>query len=704
MDNLFSRETADGARLDLEKLERFWDDISEITDSFVILHGGSIVFERYKEDWDAYKTHSIASMAKAVVGGLSLMLAMDDGLIALDDLACRYIPQWRDDHLKSKITVRQLAAHTAGLEDAEDNGIPHEELTGWKGAFWRRENPFIISRDLVPIEFTPGSRYSYSNTGIAMLTYAVTMSMSLAGSPYNDIRQLLWERIICPLGIPGEEWIIGYGETYEAEAGGLSLIGSWGGGSLSTRCLAAIGFLMLNRGVWNGQRLISEKIIDETALTHSGMDYAYGAAWRINFTNFGEKIWKTLPSDAYAALGAGHNALFIIPSRNLVVVRLGARFENANDSDENQENQEDKEDKEDKKDKNKSYADALENSFAIPLGEVFRPWADAPKSDFIREVLWSPASGVLRLATGGKTRDGSDNWPVTWGDDDALYTAYGDGYGFAPQLPSKLGMGFAKIYGTPDDLHTVNIRSDAENMLYGRRGVKASGLLMTDGILYLLGRNSDGDGCGSRLAISADHGAHFEWCDWRFEQFGHMTFVNYGKNYEGARDNYVYMVSHDHPSAYENGDGFVLLRAPKENLMERESYEIFMGMGTDENSGNPVFGSDLSQYGLILKCPSRACRVSISYNAGLKRYILRQQHRFMPWNADTRFDGGFGLYESPEPWGPWKCAYFTERWDIGPGDLGCFPAKWISGDGKTAYHVFSGDDNFCVRKVEFILM
>ena len=682
MDNLFSRTTADEAGLDQEKLEQLWDKIGGITDSFVILHGSSVVFERYKNDWNAYKCNHTASMAKAVVGGLSLMLAMDDGLITLDDPACKYIPQWRGDRLKSKITVRQLAAHTSGLEDAEENNIPHEELTGWKGAFWRRENPFVISRDLVPVQFTPGSRYSYSNTGIAMLTYAVTAS--LAGSPYNDIRQLLWERIISPLGIPHEEWIIGYGETHEAD--GLSLVGSWGGGSLSTRCLAAIGLLMLNRGMWNGQRLISEKSIDETALTHSGMDYAYGATWRINFTNRGEKIWKTLPSDTYAALGAGHRALFIIPSRNLVVIRLGQKFEDTDKS---------------CTDANISYSNALENVFAMPLGETLRPWVVAPKSDFIREVRWSPASSVLRLATGGKTRDGSDNWAMTWGDDDALYTAYGDGYGFTPQMPSKLGMGFGKIYGIPDDFTSVNIRSDAENALYGERGSKASGLLMIDGILYLWGRNSDGKGCGSRLAVSADRGIHFEWCDWRFEQFGHMTFVNYGKNYAGARDGYVYMLSHNHPSAYKNGDGFVLLRVPKDKITEREAYEIFMR--TDENSGNPIFGSVFTQYGLVLKCPARACRVSVSYNAGLGRYILRQSHRFVPWNSDTRFEGGFGLYESPEPWGPWKCAYFTERWDIGPGDLGCFPTKWISKDGKTAYHVFSGDDNFCVRKAEFIL-
>jgi len=65
---------------------------------------------------------------------------------------------------------------------------------------------------------------------------------------------------------------------------------------------------------------------------------------------------------------------------------------------------------------------------------------------------------------------------------------------------------------------------------------------------------------------------------------------------------------------------------------------------------------------------------------------------------DTRFKGGFGVYEAPEPWGPWRTVYFTQEWDIGPGELGCFPTKWMSTDGKSMYLVCSSDDQFTVRK------
>ena len=69
--------------------------------------------------------------------------------------------------------------------------------------------------------------------------------------------------------------------------------------------------------------------------------------------------------------------------------------------------------------------------------------------------------------------------------------------------------------------------------------------------------------------------------------------------------------------------------------------------------------------------------------------------------ADTRFEGGFGIYDAPEPWGPWTTAYYSEKWDVGPGETASLPTKWM--DGNTLYLVFSGNDNFCVRRASLVL-
>src|SRR4030095_8365293 len=86
-------------------------------------------------------------------------------------------------------------------------------------------------------------------------------------------------------------------------------------------------------------------------------------------------------------------------------------------------------------------------------------------------------------------------------------------------------------------------------------------------------------------------------------------------------------------------------------------------------------------------------RSHITYNAGLKRYLWCQTGR----GADTRFAGGFAIYDAPEPWGPWTTVFRTDAWDVGPGESASFPAKWMSADGRTVHLVFSGDDSFSVR-------
>jgi hypothetical protein len=94
----------------------------------------------------------------------------------------------------------------------------------------------------------------------------------------------------------------------------------------------------------------------------------------------------------------------------------------------------------------------------------------------------------------------------------------------------------------------------------------------------------------------------------------------------------------------------------------------------------------------------RCYRSEISYDAGLKRYLWCQT---LP-DGEARFRGGFGIYDAPEPWGPWTTVYCNDLWDVAPGETCGFPTKWISADGKTLHLVFSGDDSFSLRKAELI--
>src|SRR5690554_1726219 len=148
------------------------------TKKLMIIKDDKIVYEWFAEgSADSLNRHSTASLAKALVGGMSLVAAMDDGYISLDESALHYIPAWEKQGVKSKISIRHLATHTSGIEDAEatpeerqemnQKGLHrHFDLPGWKGQFWRQEpDPFAVSRDSTPVLFTPGSAYAYSNPG-----------------------------------------------------------------------------------------------------------------------------------------------------------------------------------------------------------------------------------------------------------------------------------------------------------------------------------------------------------------------------------------------------------------------------------------------------------------------------------------------------------------------------------------------------------
>lgn len=313
--------------MDEAKLEAMKESLAgRATKAFLVIRNDRIIYEWYQQGHGPNKQHYTASMAKAIVGGVSLAVAMNDGLIALDDQAAKYVPQWKGDPRKSKITIRQLGSHTSGIEDAEADNLPHNKLTGWKGDFWKRpappRDPFTLARDAAPVLFEPGEKMAYSNPGIAMLTYCVTAS--LRNEPHKDIRTLLRDRIMRPIGAGDGEWSIGYGRTYVVD--GLPLVGSWGGGGYTARAVARAGRLMLREGNWEGTQLINAEAVRRVT-RDAGTPGNCGIGW----WNNNEGGFPELPKDAFWGSGAGHQVVFVAPSLSLIAVRNGGTLESGID-------------------------------------------------------------------------------------------------------------------------------------------------------------------------------------------------------------------------------------------------------------------------------------------------------------------------------------------------------------------------------------
>ncbi len=310
-----------------------------------------------------------------------------------------------------------------------------------------------------------------------------------------------------------------------------------------------------------------------------------------------------------------------------------------------------------------------------------------PKSAAIVKLTWDPV--VVRIGDGNDGKNGiGDNWPITWGDDGNLYTSYGDGPGFNRLSKRYLTLGFAKIMGNPPHITAEDIPSDADAPVnWGNKGIKSSGLLMVGRILYMFVRNHqvNGDYRHSRLAWSKNYQRNWTWADWHFsDTFGCPEFVQFGPNYAGARDKYVYIVSQANNDSYDYSPDIVMIRVPKDRVADRSAYRFFSGL---DAKGRPVWSVGVGERKPIFTDPQGTQRISLTYNKAIKRYILTSSHRV----GSGAHNGSLGVFDAPEPWGPWTTVYFDDRWSgTNRTYHHKFPTKFMSADGKVMWLLYSG--------------
>lgn len=693
---VWNHSTPEATGMSSQLLDQLADDLSQRgTKKLMIIKDDYIIQEWFAKGWsDTTRTHYSASLAKALIGGMSFLVALDRGWVNPDMPACHFIDEWKKDQKKFTITLRQLATHTSGLEDAEismaeQNEMqirqlhPHMDLPGWKGQFWRQNpDPFSVCRDSAQVLFPPGSRFNYSNPGVGMLTYAITGA--LKGTSYSNIRDLLWKTVYGPLDIEENELSMGYGKTFDINQ--LELVPSWGGGSFTANAVARIGRLLLKGGKWKGTSIIdslwiqrvtrydhtaiagdqSQWVSEESSLrTPSNHFPASTMGWYSNF----DGIWEHVPRDAFAGAGAGHQLLLVIPSLKMIVVRFGDALSPPDSS--------------------LGFWSAAEEYLFNPLMDAIIE-APYPENPDLGNCTFADTAKIIRLAPG------SDNWPNTWASDDHIYTAYGDGFGFHPITDLKLSLGLAQIEGDPPQIRGTNIRTNSgERVGQGKYGVKASGLLAVDDTLYMLTRNTE----NAQLAWSGDFGQNWVWEDWRFSQsFGCPAFLNFGKNYQGTPDTFVYIYSPDDNTAYKPADHMVMARVSKNQIKNWQAYQYFAGLDDDNN---PYWTDDIRQREAVFTNPGKCYRSGISYNEPLKKYFWCQIIPLADDDQGPRFKGGLGIFVSSNPWGPWETVYYTRNWDVGPGETASIPSKWISEDGRRCYLIFSGDDHFSLREIRF---
>ncbi len=272
------------------------------TRAVVVVHDGTVVAERYAPGFDAGTPLLGWSMTKSIANAIAGTLVRD-GRIALDDN--RLWPGWEEDPVDPRvdITVDHLLTMTDALafEEVYDPDTDATRMLFLPGdtAAYAADQPLVD---------TPGSRWSYSS-GTTNLLCDV-----LARADGGEPSTLAARRVFAPLGMTSA--VVG------TDTSGDPVCSSYG--YATAHDWARFGQLYLQDGVWAGTRLLPDGWVEySTSPVELPTDAPYGAQWWLNADADGDLRMASIPADAFWASGNEGQQVVVLPSDDLVVVRLG---------------------------------------------------------------------------------------------------------------------------------------------------------------------------------------------------------------------------------------------------------------------------------------------------------------------------------------------------------------------------------------------
>lgn len=268
------------------------------TRAVVVVHKGKIVAERYADGFTADTRQLGWSMSKSAANLLT-GIAVRQGNIKLDDSGL--FPEWTDD--RKKITVDNLLTMTDGLswQEVYDIGTPATEMLYVS----HKPSDYAATR---PLENQPGVQQQYSSAATNLLCRALHEK---TGLNHDMAQKMLFE----PLHMASA--------VFGADADGRLICSSnmWA----TPKDWARMGLFALNKGAWDGEKLLPDRWIEQS-LIQPGVptdDPPLGRSWRGNQLRDGSKHRKNLPDDTFWATGHDGQRVLMVPSADLVIVRMG---------------------------------------------------------------------------------------------------------------------------------------------------------------------------------------------------------------------------------------------------------------------------------------------------------------------------------------------------------------------------------------------
>ena len=242
--------------------------------ALLIACGGEIVAQAFGDGVTADTPSALYSGTKSFWGPVALC-AQVDGLLDLDEPVFETLHEWREDPWKRRVTARMLLSLTAGF------GF------GGLGA----AVPVYERALAIPLKNEPGSKFTYG--GISFQVFGALLARKLAPRTPQDY---LHERVLLPAGVRVESWRRLADETQPLPTGASLTARNW---------------------LSYGQYVLRERARLAQCFTGSQANPRYGLGWWLGANG--------APGDLVYASGSGGQALYIVPSLELAVVRFGRR-------------------------------------------------------------------------------------------------------------------------------------------------------------------------------------------------------------------------------------------------------------------------------------------------------------------------------------------------------------------------------------------
>ena len=281
-------------------------DTRRQTTAVLVAYQGKLIAERYAKGITTDSKLMGWSMAKSVTGSLVGLLS-DRHEIDVKELI--QLPEWQGTG-KESIRIENLLHMASGIDYHEKSSGPNADQSRMLYMV-ERFSDYLLQQ---PIINQPGTRYNYSTADSMVLARIIQNKL---GGELKHSYRFAQESLFEPIGITSA--VMEYDTSGQLATGAYLL--------MKPRDWLRLGQLYLNQGDWFGHQVLSNDWI-RYASTPSPANSRYGAHLWLNSER---KLWPKIPEDAFGFMGYQKQRLIVVPSKSLVVLKMGFSYEKHND-------------------------------------------------------------------------------------------------------------------------------------------------------------------------------------------------------------------------------------------------------------------------------------------------------------------------------------------------------------------------------------